>query len=112
MEDQLISPTLLAAAGINISDDEIVAFVEQVNDELDERVGQEVTESLDDEHLAALVELQEKGTDEELAIWLEANVSELQQIIEDERDILLGEIAENAGKFTSRAPDTDEEDAA
>lgn len=107
MEDQLITPTLLTAAGIVIPDNELEAFIEQVNDELDERVGQEVTESLDDDKLAELVALQESGTDEQLADWLQANVTELDQIIEDERDILIGEIAESANKIDDSTPSSE-----
>jgi len=96
IEDQIITPTLLAAAGVNVPEDEIVDLILEANDELDERIGEQITESLDDKQLKELVDLEENGTDEQVAAWLDKNVADLQQIIEDERDILIGEIAEDA----------------
>lgn len=78
-------------------------FLQHVNDTLDERVGTEITESLNDDQLKELLDVQEKGTDEEVGAWLDKNVPELQEIAQDEIDILLGELAENADNVNKAA---------
>ena len=50
------------------------------------------------EILFILAELQDKGDDKAVGEWINDNVPNLQEIAEDERDILLGELAENADK--------------
>jgi ribosomal protein L12E/L44/L45/RPP1/RPP2 len=94
--EPIITPTLLVAAGITIPEDQIEALLESANDQLDERIGTEITESLEDDQLEELVTLQTRGDDEAVADWLAENVPELEQIIQDETDIMLGEIAANA----------------
>lgn len=111
MEEQLITPTLLAAAGITIADDELVDFLTRVNTELDERVGTEIAETLDDDQLKTLIELQQKGNEDEVDAWIQANVVELEQIVEDERDILLGELAANADQFNKSTGESSGEQA-
>ena len=95
MNQQIITKQLLRDAGIELQDGEIDALLAHLNTTLEERVGAEITEALDDDQLAELAELQEESTSEEVAAWLEKNVPELQQITQDEIDILLGELAEN-----------------
>lgn len=92
---QLITKELLEEFGIDLSGKDVDSLVQHLNETLDERVGTEITESLDDDQLKELLDLQEKGSDEEVGTWLQANVPELQQIAQDEVDILLGELAEN-----------------
>jgi hypothetical protein len=93
MNQPFITRELLDTFGIELGDQDEASFLEHLNATLEDRVGTEITDSLDDAQLAALVEIQEKGTDEEVADWLEKNVPELQQITQDEIDILLGEVA-------------------
>jgi len=91
----LITKQLLANVGITLPADEEQRLLDHLNATLEERVGAEVTESLTDEQLATLVDLQEKASDEEIGAWLSTNVPELQEITQDEIDIILGELAEN-----------------
>ena len=92
---QIITKDLLVALGIELNEDQLEKLVEHANTTLHERVSAEITESLDDDKLKELITLQEAGNNEETSKWLTVNVPELKEIIEDERDILLGEIAEN-----------------
>jgi hypothetical protein len=97
MNDQpLITRELLDEFGINLEGQDEASFLQHLNDTLEERIGAEITESLNDDQMKTLIELQEKGTDEEVGTWLQQNVPELQQITQDEIDILLGEVAENS----------------
>jgi hypothetical protein len=93
---EFITKESLLALGINLDGQDIDSLLDHLNDTLQERVGTELTESLNDEQLKTLVELQDKATDEEVGTWLEANVPEFEQIVKDEIDILLGELAENS----------------
>lgn len=93
---EFITKESLLALGINLDGQNVDSLLDHLNDTLQERVGTELTESLNDEQLKTLVELQDKATDEEVGNWLEANVPEFEQIVKDEIDILLGELAENS----------------
>lgn len=97
----LITKALLDEFGIELGDQDEKVFLQHINDTLDERVGTEITESLNDDQLKELLALQEKGNDEEVGEWLGENVPELQEIAQDEIDILLGELAENADNVSS-----------
>lgn len=92
----IITKELLDEAGIDIADQDVEALLAHLNQTLEERVGTEITESLEDTQLEALVALQENGSDEEVGAWLEKNVPELTEITQDEIDIILGELSENA----------------
>ncbi|HSW91678.1 MAG TPA: DUF5663 domain-containing protein [Candidatus Saccharimonadales bacterium] len=92
---EFITKESLLNLGINLDGQDVDSLLDHLNDTLQERVGTELTESLNDEQLKTLVELQDKATDEEVGNWLEANVPEFEQIVKDEIDILLGELAEN-----------------
>lgn len=93
---QIITKDLVVSLGIKLPEDQLDQFVEQANTTLHERIGAEITESLDDEQLKEFIALQDAGDDEKTSEWLSKNVPELKEIIEDERDVLLGELAENA----------------
>lgn len=95
-DSQIITKQLLDEAGIDLSDQDVDALLAHLNQTLEERVGTEITESLSDDQLKALLDVQETGNDEAVGAWLEQNVPELQEITQDEIDILLGELAENA----------------
>lgn len=94
--DPIITKDLLDEAGIDLTGQDVDTLLAHLNQTLEERVGTEITESLTDTQLEELATLQENGSDEEVGIWLEKNVPELQEITQDEIDILLGELSENA----------------
>ena len=93
---EFITKESLLSLGINLAGQDVDSLLDHLNDTLQERVGTELTEALNDEQLKTLVDLQDKATDEEVGNWLEANVPEFEQIVKDEIDILLGELAENS----------------
>ena len=99
--DALITPEMLAQTGIIVADDEVEAYLELLNDELTERIGEAITETLSDEQLNELSALEEAATDEQLNNWLKDNVADMDAIIQDEIDILLGDAVENSGTINS-----------
>jgi hypothetical protein len=92
---EYITKESLINLGINLEGQDVDSLLAHLNDTLEERVGSEITESLDDTQLTILVEMQEKASDEEIGEWLKQNVPEFDQIVQDEIDIVLGELAEN-----------------
>jgi len=99
----IITKALLDEAGIDLTGQDVDALLAHLNRTLEERVGTEITESLDDTQLDELLAVQENGSDEEVGAWLEKNVPELQEITQDEIDILLGELSENADSINQAA---------
>ena len=93
---QLITDDVLVAMGIQLDKEQMSKLVQHTNDTLNERVGADIVESLDDAKLEEYLAVQQSNDDERTSNWLAANVPELTQIVENERDILLGELAENA----------------
>jgi len=105
MDEPLITPEMLAETGIVIPEAQVEEYLTLLNDQLTDRVGQAILEVLTDEQIDELSDVQEKDDDEALNAWLEENVTELEDIIEDEIDILLGEAAESSGTINSLEKD-------
>ena len=94
----LITSTLLDTIGVTMSDADRASLSEHFETVLDERVVNEITEELNTEQLEQLATMR-TAPEQELAVWLQANVPDLREIIEDETAILIGELAEHAGKL-------------
>src|SRR5688500_368795 len=92
---EYITEDSLKKLGINLEGQDVASLLAHLNETLEERVGAEITDALEDDQLQVLVDLQEKASDEEVGAWLQANVPEFEQIVQDEIDIILGELAEN-----------------
>lgn len=101
MYDFVITPKLIELAGIDIPDNQLEAFIDHANEQLDERVGEAIAQLLDEEQLTTILELQESGKEEAVITWLSENVSDLEQIVQDEFAILLGDIAEERDAINS-----------
>jgi hypothetical protein len=91
----VLTQTFLQSLGINMDDTTYQAFAEHFEATLDERVVDAVTDSLNERQLEELVALRDQD-EARLQAWLQANVPDLNEIVQDEVDILLGELAENS----------------
>lgn len=91
----LLNKTLLETLGINLSDQDYALLADHFETTLHERVINEITFELDPAQARELASLQD-ASDEVLLQWLTANVPDLGDIVSDEVDILLGELAENS----------------
>lgn len=100
MQPSFITKELLEAAGVSVKPEDEQALIDHLNETLEERVGAEVVESLDDAQLDELAELQESDDPSVIQSWMQKNVTELDNIVKDEIDILLGEVAKDAGNFS------------
>ncbi len=84
----------LTTLGIELPEEQVAEFLQHANDTLAERVGAEITESLTDEEIEEMVAVQEAGDDTALQAWLIEHVPELKEIVQDEVDIFVAEIAQ------------------
>lgn len=95
MQDYITKDSL-AALGITLNDHDSASLIAHLNDMVESRIGNEVAESLDEKQLEELVRLQVTATDEEVGAWIATHVPDYEQIIQDNIDIVIGELAENA----------------
>ena len=100
MNDNIITSDTLEEYGISISPEEQPTLLDHLNETLSERIGAEVTEQLDDDQLAELLVIQE-GSGKNMNAWLSERIPDLREIIQDEVDILIGELAENANSINN-----------
>lgn len=94
MNHQFITQQTLEALDIDLTGEDVEALLDHLNETLQERIGAEITESLNDEQIKTLADMQESASDEALGTWLEENVSGMQDIVQNEIDILMAEIVE------------------
>jgi hypothetical protein len=101
--DQYITKETLDAFGISLEGHDETSLLEHLNDTLKERIGTEIAALLDDTRLNELLDLQETAGDEQVGDWLTQNVPELPQIVQDEIDILMGELADSTDSINKAA---------
>jgi hypothetical protein len=95
MQPQYITQSTLVTLGIDLSGEDVDALLDDLNETLQERVGTELTQALNEDQLKELVDLQESANEAEIGAWLQKNIPDMQQIIQNEIDILIGEIVED-----------------
>lgn len=100
----LLTRELLQDIGIELNEQDLALLQEHFETTLRDRVIAEIVEELTPEQAQQLAAMQ--GTnDEQLLQWLQANVTDFSDIVSDEVDILLGELAENSEAFNSDTTD-------
>lgn len=95
MQDYITKDSL-AALGVTLNEHDADSLIAHLNDLVESRIGNEVVESLDEKQLEELVKLQATASDDELGAWITAHVPDYEQVIQDNIDIVIGELAENA----------------
>jgi hypothetical protein len=93
--DGLLNKKFLEDIGVTLDDQTYAALSQHYEETLNDRVISEIVDELDERQLEELNNLKGGSTDI-LQQWLQENVPQLDEIIEDEIAILLGEIAENS----------------
>lgn len=94
----VLTQQFLGDLGIQLDEQAYAAFNEHFEETLSERIVESVVELLDERQVQELVSTRDLG-DEQLQTWLQTNVPDLKEIIEDEVYILIGELAENSDKI-------------
>jgi hypothetical protein len=102
MQDYITEESL-KNIGVDLEGKDVTSLLSHLNETVEERIGAELTDSLNDEKLAELVKLQDTASDEEVGSWLRDNVEDFEQIIADEIDIVLGELAESTDGINEAA---------
>lgn len=93
----MITKAQLNSVGINLPDDQAQALIQHVEETVNERISEEIVDSLDDTQLAELVALQDGDVPaEQLEAWIRERVPEYDEIVEDNVTIVLGELVENS----------------
>ena len=90
----ILSRSLLADLGINLSDEDYQSLADHFESTLEERVINEIVLELSPEQAEELSHMQE-ASDDQIVDWVRAN------IVSDEIDILLGELAEDSEKLAA-----------
>jgi len=94
MHQQFITEETLTDANIDLIDQDVDALLIHLNDMLQERVGAEITDTFSESQIQTLIDMQENASDDELSVWLEQNVPNLQKLVQSEIDAILDEISE------------------
>lgn len=93
----IVTKAQLNSIGINLPEDQMQALIQHVEDTINSQIGEEIVESLDDEQLKELVQMQDNDVPaEEIDAWIRERVPEYDEIIEDNVAIVLGELADNS----------------
>ena len=93
----IVTKAQLNSIGINLPEDQMQALIQHVEDTINSQIGEEIVESLDDEQLKELVQMQDNDVPaEEIDAWIRERIPEYGEIIEDNVAIVLGELVENS----------------
>lgn len=94
MNSYIIQQSDLTDMGLNLGEAEITSLLMEVNEELNGRVGVALMDELADEQLQEYRDFEEGATPEQKLKWFSERVKDVPQIVQDEVDIVLGELAE------------------
>ncbi|HEU0266852.1 MAG TPA: hypothetical protein VFQ70_04455 [Candidatus Saccharimonadaceae bacterium] len=95
----LLDRTLLDELGIKLQENDYSLFDEHFETTLRNRVVTEIVAELKPDQARQLAAF--TGDDAQLLPWVRQNVPDFAQIVSDEVDILLGELAENSDAISS-----------
>lgn len=95
MDEQFITEAMLLELGVDLEGKDTPALLDNLNTTLQDRVGTAITETLEDDQLSALLDLQESGSDEAIEQWLATNVPNLEAIVSEQATALLDELADS-----------------
>lgn len=82
----------IATLGVDTKDTDDI--LKQLNDKVEQLIGDEIIDSLTEADVQTLVDMQETANDEELGKWIAEHVPDYQEIVQDNIDIVIGEFAE------------------
>lgn len=97
LQAAIVTKQQLNSVGIRLPDDQMQALIQHVEETVNERVSEEIIDSLDDAQLEELVTLQNGDAPaEQIDAWIRERVPEYDEIIEDNVTIVIGELVENS----------------
>lgn len=99
MNEPIAIDAFLQSLGINLDTKACDELVDSFEKSLMENVIESVTDELSEDQLLQLETLLNNQEDGSLQEWLTNNVPNLKEIVQDEVDILLGDIAEKSDQL-------------
>jgi hypothetical protein len=91
MTDPIITKEIVEALDLRLGDEDIA----RLNQQLNERVGTAVAETLDGDRLETLQTKIQADDAAALRQWLQDNIPDLDDIVRDQIDIFLGDLVSN-----------------
>lgn len=91
----VLTKEFLESIGISLDDDTYLSFTTYFDETLSTRIIDEIIDELDENQLSEFEKLKDSN-DDQLWQWVNSNIPNLSKIIQDEVDILLGDVAENS----------------
>ena len=96
LDEALITVDQLREMGINLPEQQLQELATHVQNTINERIGEEVVESLTGEQLEELIAMQDSGAPgDQISEWLCIRVPDYEQIVEDNTIIVLGEVVDD-----------------
>lgn len=96
-----IDKNLLTSLGVTLPENEEEEFLQYLYTTLEERVGNAITQLLSDDEFDELMELELKADDATIEAWIQRHVPDYANIVQDEFDILMGELAAHADSLVT-----------
>lgn len=96
-----IDKNLLTSLGISLPENEEAAFLDYMYTTLEERVGVAITELLNDDEFDELMDLELKADNATIEAWVQRHVPDYGDLIQDQFDILMGELAQHADSLVA-----------
>ncbi len=93
--DSYITEQEVRELNSNLDDAALQQLVDELNDKIDELVGEEIVDSLTPDDVDTLATLQDTATEQELADWVAEHVPDYPEILQNNKDIVLGEYADS-----------------
>lgn len=103
MKNTTIDPAVLHSIGIVLDPAAEAELIEALQKALESRIGLAIIELLDEDAAVELDKLTDEGDQAKVSEWIAVHVPEYQQIVQDEYDILMGEVAKDIDKFMLQA---------
>ncbi len=100
-----VTKQMLTDLGINVPNEDAESLLTHLNEKIEEMIGTEITDALDDTQLEELIKLQDDGSDDEIGEWIAKHVPDYQEIVQDNIDIALGEMVDKADNINESVKD-------
>lgn len=84
----------LTNIGVLVDGSELEKLLGDLNSKVDDLIGNEILTSLSPDDVEVLAHMSESASEEEIGQWISEHVPDYEEIIEDNRDIVLGDYAE------------------
>lgn len=93
MKDHITADELIEL-GVSLEGKEMTKLVDELNEKVNSMIGHEIITSLTPEDVDTLADMQDSSSDEEIAQWISEHVPDFEEIIEDNRNIVLGDFVD------------------